>query len=451
MKLRNLTMLGLFVLGLGACSQDSDPNGESALDRNLSEVLLQASNGVGKSHFILPDSDDFANIPQDPKNPITAEKVALGKMLFHETGLALNPENNISLGSYSCASCHHAAAGFQAGIPQGIGEGGWGFGLIGEGRQVNPDYTDMNQLDVQDVKSPSSLNIAYQTNVLWNGQFGATGVNVGTEAAWTPGTPKEVNNLGYEGTEIQAIAAQDVHRQQVVGSLLETNQEYVNLFNAAFPNWPTDERISQETAGLAMAAFERTTLANEAPFQRWLKGENNAMTELQKEGAILFFGKAECGSCHSGPALNSMAFYGLGMKDLYERGDVHKADINSVGNKGRGGFTGRTEDMYKFKVPQLYNLKDSPFYGHGSSFTSIEEVIRYKNEGVPENMNVPTSQLASQFKPLKLTESEVMALKEFIENGLYDANLQRYVPSTLPSGQCFPNADEQSKTDMGCD
>lgn len=86
------------------------------------------------SAFILPDSDDFDNIPQDMSNPLTAEKIALGQMLYHETALATEGVNESRSGTWSCASCHHAASGFKAGIPQGIGEGGEGFGLTGEGR-----------------------------------------------------------------------------------------------------------------------------------------------------------------------------------------------------------------------------------------------------------------------------------------------------------------------------
>jgi cytochrome c peroxidase len=107
--------------------------------------------------------------------------------------------------------------------------------------------------------------------------------------------------------------------------------------------------------------------------------------------------------------------------------------------------------MFKFKVPQLYNLKDSPFYGHGGSFTSVREVIEYKNNGQPSNVEViGSSQLASQFGPLGLTEEEVNQLTAFVENALHDPNLHRYEPRSLPSGMCFPNGDSLSMKDLGC-
>jgi cytochrome c peroxidase len=221
---------------------------------------------------------------------------------------------------------------------------------------------------------------------------------------------------------------------------------YEDLFDIAFPSWPQATRYTVRTAGMAIAAYERTLLANQAPWQDWLRGNTSAMTESEKRGAVLFFSKAECYKCHTGPALNSMAFYGLGMNDL-NGADVAAQTTNDL---GRGGFTQNPEDNYKFKVPQLYNLKDSPFFGHGGNFTSVREVIEYKNNATPENPNVPESQLAAEFHALGLTDSEITDLVNFIENALYDANLMRYTPDALPSGFCFPNNDAISVIDQGC-
>ena len=106
--------------------------------------------------------------------------------------------------------------------------------------------------------------------------------------------------------------------------------------------------------------------------------------------------------------------------------------------------------MHKFKVPQLYNLKDVGFYFHGASKTSLREVVEYFNAGVTENPDVPASQITNLFKPLNLNKQEVDDLVEFLENGLFDPNLERYAPTKTKSGFCFPNNDTQSKLDMGC-
>lgn len=408
-------------------------------------LLEQIKSVTDISTLQLPDKG-ISDIPNDPKNPITQEKIALGKLLFHETGIGLAPKKEKGTKTYSCASCHHAKAGFQSGMKQGIGEGGFGFGLLGEMRKIDSDY-DPNIIDVQPIRSPSILNVAYQDVMLWNGQFGATKTNAGTQAEWTEGTPKETNALGFEGVEIQAIAGLGVHRLKIDPEMI-MNGPYKRLFDSAFPQIPLEERYSNLNAGLAIAAYERTVVASEAPFQKWLKGDETAMDENQKKGAMLFFGKGQCYSCHSGPGMNGMSFHALGMKDLSGE-DIHLAP--GMNDKlGRGAFTKNPDDNYAFKTPTLYNLKGLRFLGHGGSFSSVREVIEYKNQAVAENIEVPKENLDPSFVPLGLTESEIDQLTDFVEHSLYDDNLARYVPESLPTGACFPNADQQSREDMDC-
>ncbi|MFK7935038.1 MAG: cytochrome-c peroxidase [Saprospiraceae bacterium] len=434
-----------------ACQKDVEipTNEPSALDIELEEQIISLSDGDGKSFFLLPDSDDYANIPQDPLNPITEEKVMLGRLLFHETGIGLLPKQGAGMGTYSCASCHFAGAGFQAGRVQGIGEGGLGIGLNGEGR-VRSNLYKPEQLDVQPVRTPSAMNGAYQKNMLWNGQFGATGVNIGTEDKWTSDTPKATNFLGYEGLEIQAIAGLGVHRLKVdYGTLNELG--YIPLFDLAFGNIAESDRYTKERAGQAIAAYERTVMANESPWQKYLRGELAAMTDQEKRGASLFLGKAECGTCHTGPALNSMEFHALGMHDLYTcPEEIFMSNPNQADHLGRGGFTGNKDEEFQFKVPQLYNLKDSPFYGHGSSFRSIRGVLEYKNNAKSENSRLPAGRLSELFQPLDLTNEEISDITSFLATALYDANLMRYQPTDIPSGNCTPMNDALSKEDLGC-
>lgn len=442
--MRHLLVFASFLF-LFSCSRDRD----NELDDQLFQEIERASNGLGLSFFQLPHEADLASIPQDPLNPLTPEKVLLGKLLFHETALGVEPLKPFAMGTYSCASCHFASAGFQACKPQGIGEGGMGFGANGESRARNVLYK-AEELDVQPIRSPSAMNIAWQPNILWNGQFGGTFMNEGTEAEWTLGTPKEANFLGFEGTEIQAIAGLKVHR-------LNLNKEwaeffgYAEMFKAAFPGVPEAELYTRKFAGLAIAAYERTLLANQAPFQRWLKGQYSAMTDMEKRGAIVFFNQGNCVSCHTGPALNSMAFYALGMNDLYTDGSSFNVHAGNAENLGRGGFTKRPEDMYKFKVPQLYNLKDSPQYGHGASFKSLKDLLDYKNKAIKQNSVVPESQLADEFLPLLLTPAQIDDLNAFITFGLRDPFLKRYQPDDLLSGNCIPNNDPKSRSDLGCE
>ncbi|MDC6350223.1 cytochrome c peroxidase [Zeaxanthinibacter sp. PT1] len=444
MKLLRPILSGLLVFTAISCQIDSDLQTLSPSDELAGQIRQQ----FGAINTLrMPDSDDFGRIPADPNNPLSAEKVRLGQFLFHETGIAQNPKQEIGRGTYSCASCHNAGAAMQSGRLQGIAEGGEGFGISGEARRMSSAY-DATNVDVQPIRVPSVLNSAYQEVVLWNGQFGSFGPNSDTQSQWTAGTVKETNHLGFQGLEIQAIAGLGMHRMLINDTLIKESP-YQALFDEAFPEVDPGQRYSSFTGGLAIAAYVRTLLANRSPFQQWLKGTDEAMTEEEIRGGILFFGKARCYQCHSGPGLNGMGFHALGMKDLDNGAMI--GSVDEATRKGRGGFTGRPGDDYAFKTPTLYNLKDVNHLGHGGSFSSIREVISYKNNATPENEQVPGDYISADFKPLNLSEQEIDQLEQFISEALYDPDIQRYIPVSTPFNSCFPNADPQSRIDLGCD
>jgi cytochrome c peroxidase len=425
---------------LTGCDTATAPKETEDLDAELT-ALLTRDGQRGLNNFMLPDENDFSAMPQDPGNPLTPEKVTLGKLLFHDPAAGSAPRLEPGRGTYSCATCHHASAGFQSGLQQAISEGGMGWGDHGENRAPDPMY-GASDLDVQSVKTPSILNSAYQRVLLWDGSLGSRGPNNGTEEHWTPGSSAEVNNLGYDGLESQAIAGLTDHRMSNVGtSVIAAYPEYQQLWDAVFPGEP----VTLEKAGLAIAAYERTIYASRAPFQRWLRGEVKALTTEQKRGAILFFGKAGCEQCHTGPPLNSVGFYALGMPDM-SGPNVYGPVPETM---GRGGFLNDPGQYYKFKIPQLYNLADSPFYGHGGVFQSIREVVSYYNDGIPEK-NLPDGILDFRFKPLNLTSEEVDQITAFLSEALRDRDLKRYVPERVPSGNCFPANDSRSRSDLGC-
>jgi len=427
----------------------------AGLDAQLDALLISRSGGEGRSFFAMPQSSQLELIPQDPQNPLTTVKVRLGQLLYHETALAVDNVRPEGFETYSCASCHHAYGGFMANLPQGVSEGGTGFGVNGEGREFDVAYGAPNFPDCQPIRTPTAMNAAYQELMLWNGQFGGVGDNIGTEAKWLPGTPLDSNNFGMQGLETQAHAGLVVHRMgDIELSRVATIPEYRALFTAAFGK----DSINRLNAALAIAAYERTLLSNQAPFQKWLRGNKNAMTAAEKRGAILFFGEANCVSCHTGPALNSMTFHALGMNDLDHSCDPGRVFLTPFGGtisvdvrQGRGGFTGRSEDMYAFKTPQLYNLKSSPFLGHGASFEGVRAVIEYKNAAVPENPMVDPAAISPEFVPLGLTPHEINDLVAFVEDALYDGELLRYQPNRLPSGNCFPANDPLARIDLGCE
>lgn len=442
--------LAIFLSGCGvesitdsASLHDSSSYEEIGIGKTgdlLSDELIVALKGASPtgdlSFFRMPNSSQFDRIPQDPLNPLSSKKVKLGRLLYHETAMATNSATG-NPESFSCASCHFAQAGFQAGLAQGVADGGSGFAM-----RVNVHGADS---DIQPIRTPSSMNTAYQIRMLWNGQFGGPGnEGIGNSSV----DFVQLNQEGLHGLEVQAIKGLAVHRMEEGAAEVVDFKKYENYFRQVFGD--SDDAVSRRNAGLAIAAFERTILANEAPFQRWLKGNPRAMSAAEKRGALVFFGdKASCSTCHSGPALNSESFHALGMLDLDEGASgLHAGAIPAGARLGRGGFTGDADDNYKFKTPQLYNLTDSPFYGHGASFRSVREVVEYKNAGLTEN--AAATNISPLFAPLGLSEQEVDDLVAFLETGLNDPNLMRYVPNHLPSGLCITVNDDQSQEDLGC-
>lgn len=430
-----------------SCANETYYEDASNLDSELISLLNINSNNQGADFFILPNSNDYLSIPQDPNNPLNASKVELGKMLVHETATGGNPKMELAGNSYSCASCHPVAAGFYSGNLQGIGEGGSGFGFNGNNRIMDGNMP-IDSIDILPIKVPSLLNVAYQDVMLWNGSLGGSGINAPFVAQNANAIPE--NLLGYQGLETQGMAGQTAHRLKI-DEAFAIEYGYKDMFDAAFPDFAESERYTKVTAGLAIAAFNRTLLANQSPWQNWLKGDYYEMSNQEKKGAILFFDKAQCVNCHTGPALKSNNFYALGMGDInHSNGTVIDQQDFEFKRLGRGGFTNNSNDNYKFKVPNLYNLKSNQFYGHGGTFNSIQEVITYIVSGEKENELVPNSQLAPEFTNLNLTSQEIIDLTAFVENALFDPNLERYVPTSVFSGNCIPNSDEQSQIDLGC-
>ena len=444
------------------------------LSLELQAQIEAHASGEGLQAFQLPDNNDYDAIPQDPSNPITRAKVRLGKLLFHETAVATlgtDPERNET---WSCASCHHVAAGFKSGVPQGIGDGGTGFGVAGEervlvaGLDATAPAGDPLLPDLQPLASPTILNAAWQMPMLWNGSFGNLpgGVNSTLDAVEGAGpAPIKANTFGLAGLETQALAGTHVHRLAFDNeSVLQRNGEYRHLFERAFPGGvagvipDNGTTVTQAALGaaLAIAAYERTVVSNLAPFQKWLAGDRRAMSKQSLRGALLFFGKADCVACHTGPALSSVEgagaddiFFAVGFADLDPADSRVHGIVDEASIKGRGGFTGDPADDYKFKVPPLYNLTDSDVFGHGASFASVREVIEYKNAAVAQNP-ASVGHLSPRFVPLGLDADEVDDLVAFVEQGLHDRWLDRYVPTSLPSDSCFPVADLQSAIDLDC-
>ncbi|MGB4839687.1 MAG: cytochrome c peroxidase [Saprospiraceae bacterium] len=441
--MRHIVYIFLLLTVLSSCKHD--PTFEiQSLDEELQSAIKRNSPTNDPKYFVMPESDDYKNLPnQDPHNPITKEKVALGKLLFFETGLAQTPKYPNCYETYSCSSCHVPSKGFLPGRFQGIADGGYGYGTLGSSRSLADGYVE-TEIDAQGNRPMTVMNVTYMTNTLWSGLFGANDKNVGTQSLWVG--LADVNHTGYAGLEAQNIEGFKLHRLAINDKVLYTFG-YSKLFDLAFSDLQKDKRYTPETASFAMGAYLRTLLTNEAPFQRYLKGNPGAISDSQKEGALLFFGKAGCISCHKSPSFSAMNFFTVGTKDMYQIGGLNTS-ASDARIRGRGMFTGKAEDNYKFKVPQLYNLRDYVTFFHGSSKKSIREVVEYKLKAKSENLFVLDQDL--DIKPKSLSAEEVNSLIDFLTNSLYDDYMNRYMPSSVLSGYCFPNNDLKSQKDTGC-
>jgi len=222
-----------------------------------------------------------------------------------------------------------------------------------------------------------------------------------------------------------------------------------------------DNLINNGTVFRATATFMRTVVTRNTPWDRFLAGANGALTRAQREGARLFFtsaqkGGAGCFSCHSGPMLNKQVndpdvagvgqfveenFFNLGLAD-HPLQALNRAGRNDPDfrDEGRREVTFRDSDAFKFRVLTLRQLRDAKFFFHNGSFTSVKDVVRYFNAGVPQDAEAAAaSTFTTRFSHprgpgsplgLGLSDDQVNDLTDFIENALYDPAFVHFDPNS---------------------
>src|SRR5581483_2814697 len=208
--------------------------------------------------------------PVEPKeNPSTPAKVELGRMLYYDPRISGN-------GTLSCATCHNPALGWADGLPKGIGINGTRLGR----------------------SSPTVANAAYYDLQFWDGRA----ANLEEQAK---GPVENPNEMGGKGDRVVAT----------LGAI----PGYAKLFQDAFGS----PEVTFDRFAMAVAAFERTVVDLDSPFDRYARGDDRAMTESARRGLELFVGKANCSVCHSGPNLADKRFHNIGIGD----GDPGRAAV----------------------------------------------------------------------------------------------------------------------------
>src|SRR4051794_30079601 len=298
-----------------------------------------------------------ATIPFPKDNPYTPEKAALGKKLYFDTRLSVSA-------AQSCASCHSPSYGWGDGLAVGIGNG-------------------MHKLGRH---SPTIVNAAWGAIFMWDGRLATL----------------EQQALG----PIQSPGEMNMPIDQLMDRLASI-AEYKPLFAAAFPT----EGMTSKTLAKAISTYERTLVSERAPFDAWIEGNEQAISEEAKRGFALFNTKAQCSSCHEGWNFTNDGFQDIGLAS---------ADI------GRGEFmTGVVKMMHAFKTPGLREISRRGPYMHDGSIGTLEEVIEHYDRG-----GVDRPSRSDLMKPLGLTVQEKSDLVVFMNT--LTSNLDPTIMPVLP-------------------
>ena len=312
-----------------------------------------------------------------PSNP---ELVALGQALFFDKVLSGNRD-------ISCATCHNPRAAFTDGLALAVGTGGIDVGghrEPGAGRGHVPR------------NAPSLVNIGLGVFYLfWDGrltQFGPQGgqdvqgvpINIGdalVRQAMLPvvnraemrGKPGDLDRFGAPN---ELAAYRDDEQAEVWKAIMRrllAIDGYRAMFSAAFPGIPT-ATLGFEHAAQAIAAFERHALRRtNTPLDRYLARDNGALSAPAKRGALLFFGEAQCGSCHSGPLLGGGTFANVGAPQVGPG-----VGAGAPLDRGRGElFTQFEGYRFAFRAPPLRNVELTAPYMHSGAYTTLDAVVKH--------------------------------------------------------------------------
>lgn len=309
----------------------------------------------------LPVPRGLPKLEHPKDNPPTAQKIALGKQLYFDKRLSQDK-------SISCASCHDPKKGWSNGEQFATGV--------------------RNQLGGRN--APTIINSAYNRFQFWDGREPSL----------------EHQALGPIANPIEMSMKLD----EVVARLNKI-EGYRKQFREVFGTDVTEKNIAK-----AIAAYERTILSGDAPFDRFKAGDKSALSESAQRGMKLFFNKARCSSCHTGPNFTDNGFHnvGIGM-------DKAKPD------PGRQVISKLEGDTGSFKTPTLREVARSAPYMHDGRFKTLEEVVEHYNKG-----GIANDYLDEEIFALNLSEQEKKDLVTFLREGLSSQSYPMHEAPVLP-------------------
>lgn len=336
MKRRELIRRGSFSCGgiiVALTMLWPSPHPEEAKGRPDTGIEIDAL----KARYAPP-----AGIPFPANNPFSKEKYFLGKKLFFDVALSGSR-------SMSCASCHKPDRNWTDGLARAVGHRG-------------------NELAR---KTPTLLNLAWGWSFFWDGRAKSL----------------EEQALG----PIQSEDEMNLPIPELVKRLSE-DEEYRSLFARAFPG----EKLQGETVGKAIATFVRTISSGDAPFDRWIAGDEQAISESAKRGFLVFNGAGACVKCHTGWGFTNFSFADTGLLSA---------------DRGRGKVLGDTDADFTFKTPTLRNVAERAPYMHDGSLPTLEAVVEHYAAG--GTVRRETTKLF--LEPLKLGARDKADLVAFLK------------------------------------
>lgn len=387
-------------------------------------------------------------------------KVKLGQLLFFDRILSGNKTT-------SCASCHLFDRGSSDNFAMNIDAATRGMVR----RSLNPKSTDFvprNTTAISNIGHKSFTAMFHDSRVAVDGQHpsgfstpagdltphGLDSV-VAAQALFPLLT--DIEMLGEAGeNELAGLESPTA----IWNGLLRRVMAYPEYRSLFYDAYPLERSYGIQHLANAIAAFEETVFrADHSQFDAFLRGSDRSMSPMQLQGAILFYGKSQCSNCHAGALQASNQHFAIAIPQ-FGPGKGH--GINGLEDFGRGGITGRAEDMYKFRVPSLRNIVLSAPYGHNGAFTQLDTYIRHYRNPVasmtnwnPAQVRLPTAKFptdfftaalnpairanlaqANQIPGIPIDDQELQALKSFMTALTDDRFNSRSVrPLRVPSGK----------------
>ena len=348
--------------------------------------FVEACVGVAALYFAIAVTSNTVSAQQEPgaddklaplppvavpkDNPMTPEKIELGRMLFFDPRLSGNS-------GMSCSKCH-------------VPKKGWSNGL-----QMSDAYPGTKHWR----HVPTVLNAAYLKQLFWDGRA----ASLEQQSTGPIEAPIEMNqNFAHLVEKLSGIPY------------------YRRAFKKVF-----DGDVTMENLAKAISAFERTIVSKPGPVDRFLKGDKNALTASQKRGMAIFEDKANCIACHHGPLLTDHGFHVIGVPEIEPlKTETDRiatrhffAKVNKYPNPrkvdadyGREFITKSRSDRGKFKTPSLRELRWTAPYMHNGAFETLEDVVEFYMAGGGKHANKDP-----KLKPFELTDHEFDDLLNFLE------------------------------------